>query len=1031
MARSGLVESPLLGRLPDDLRAELEGAFRTACLPFGETILTGDDAPGTLCVLVRGRARVVLAADGEESSLAIVTPGDVFGPEQLTRSGGGSLSVRASTDVEVMCADATTMEALCRERPELRARLAGETRLRRVQAFLREHTAFGKLPASALVALARDLTTMDIEAGTVLVREGDPPGPMLIIEEGRCRAFASSVGGTRGTVWLRPGDHVGGLALLRGNSPHTVEAASNCRLLCVPGETVRALLGGHGAFRRAIEAGAPPSDRERRVRIPLDFAPLLPTAAAPNGNGNAHGNGHVGANRGPGAPFAEEAGRFAGGPRRMRRFPHVWQIDEMDCASACLAIVARHYGRSISPARIRALLHIGLDGASLAAICRCGEELGLAARPVKASAGNLDHMPLPAIVHWRGNHWVVLYDVAPGYVRVSDPATGKQRIERTEFEQQWTGFAALFEYVPAFSQQPGRRVGVRWLASFFLPWRGLLARAVLLALLAAGLQMVLPVFTQLIVDRVLVQRDVALLDLLGIGMVGAVAFTLAATLLQRYLLGFVAVRIDSHTLDFLTRRLLSLPMRYFNGRRTGDIQRRLAGMWQIREFLVEHGVAAITNVTQLGAALTLMLLYSPRLTLVFLALAPVHVLLVRLASAWLYPLYSRLEEAYATYQSFQIDAIKGIETVKSLAGEQAFRGMMLNEFNTVARRRFRADFLVMGYHALSHSVTLLSVVLFFAVGARLVLDGSLSIGGLVAFNVLVALANAPILALLRMWDSAQVATVYLDRLEDVLVHEPEQGEDRARLLPVPTLEGRIAVRGVGFHYEGREASPVLADVTFEALPGTRIAIVGRSGSGKTTLVKCLAGLLEPTVGTILYDGLDLRTLNHRELRRHIGIVLQESHLFDDTIARNVAFGEEEPDLDAVRAAIELADARGFVERLPLGYDTRVGETGLLLSAGQRQRIAIARALYHRPAVLVFDEATAALDTESERVLQENMERLLAGRTAFIIAHRLSTVRDADTILVLDDGRIVERGTHGELMDRQGLYHHLSTRQIVL
>ena len=548
-------------------------------------------------------------------------------------------------------------------------------------------------------------------------------------------------------------------------------------------------------------------------------------------------------------------------------------------------------------------------------------------------------------------------------------------------------------------------------------------------MVAAALQMLLPVFTQVIVDRVLVEQDVGLLNMVVLTMLVALAFMTVATVVQRYLLSFTAVRIDAATLDYLTRTLLALPMSYFTSRRTGDIQRRLAGLRQVREFLVHSAVGGMTALVQLAAALALMAVYSPLLAGVFLITAPLYLGLMRFSAKRLRPIFDDLEEGFGRYASHQIDAIKGIETVKALGAEVAFRDLMLQQFHRIARRQFRADFTVMTYEGAVGMVTFLTSALFLWFGARQVLDGHLTIGALVAFNALVALANAPITTLLNLWDNFQVAAVLLGRLDDVFQHEPEQGRARDRLQPVRTLEGRISLRNVGFRYGGPESPAILEGISLDVAAGRTVAIVGRSGSGKTTLVKCLAGLLEPTDGAILYDGVDLKTLNYRDLRRQIGFVLQDNHLFDDTIARNIAFGEDEPDMDRVMWAARVANAHEFIERLPLGYETRIGETGLRVSGGQAQRIAIARAVYNRPPILIFDEATSSLDTESERAVQENLDRLLEGRTSFVIAHRLSTVRHADLIVVLEKGKLVERGTHDELMARQGIYYYLVSQQL--
>jgi ABC-type bacteriocin/lantibiotic exporter with double-glycine peptidase domain len=506
-------------------------------------------------------------------------------------------------------------------------------------------------------------------------------------------------------------------------------------------------------------------------------------------------------------------------------------------------------------------------------------------------------------------------------------------------------------------------------------------------------------------------------------------FIVASLLLQRYLVSFSAVRIDAASLDFLTRRLLALPMSYFASRRTGDLQRRLEGIRQVRDFLVQNGIAGLTAVAQLVATIALMAVYSPWLTLVFLATAPLYALLMVMASKLLRPIFLDLEDSFSKYHSYQIDAIKGIETVKALGGESAFRRLLLNQFLGVADKIFKADFTVMTYEGGIEAVTFLGVGLFLWAGAYQALDGQLSIGGLVAFNSLVALSTVPIRNLLVLWDNVQRCEVLLNRLDDVFQHEPEQGFDRSLLRPVKGLIGQVSLRGLGFRYGGPEAPAILDNLTIDVPAGKTVAIVGRSGSGKTTLAKCMAGLLEPTEGTILFDGLDLKTLNYRDLRRQIGFVLQDSYVFADSIAKNIAFGEDEPDMERVIWAAEVASAHEFVERLPFGYETRIGETGLALSGGQRQRVAIARAIYNKPPILIFDEATSSLDTESERSVQQNIDTLLEGRTAFVIAHRLSTVQNADTIIVLERGKIVEHGSHEELMKRRGLYYYLASQQL--
>ena len=504
-------------------------------------------------------------------------------------------------------------------------------------------------------------------------------------------------------------------------------------------------------------------------------------------------------------------------------------------------------------------------------------------------------MPLPAIVHWEGNHWIVLFDVDETHVRVADPAMGLRKIPRREFETNWTGYAALFDYTTAFEQAPESKPALTWFLPFLARFKVILFQVLGLAVAVSILQLLFPVFTQMVVDKVIVENDIGLLKTILLGMLGALVFVQLSTLAQQYLLSFAAVRLDTAVLDFLSRKLLSLPMSYFTSRRTGDIQRRLDGARQVRQFAVGQGIGAILAMIYLVGALSLMAIYSPFLMLAFLATTPLYVGLMIFSFKVLRPLFAGVEESQGKYSSHQIDAIKGIEAVKAASAESSFRDAMLNEFLSVSKKMFKASFIVMSYDSILQSIGMLSTAIFLWVGATQVINGSLSVGGFVAFSSLTAMAYGGILRTLGVWDSMQFASVLLNRLNDIFEQEPEQGHDRSRLIPVHSLEGRIELRNVSFKYGGPEAPNILSDITLDLAPGRMVAFVGRSGCGKTTLIKLIAGLLEPTDGTIFFDNVDLKNLNYRDVRRNIGMVLQENHMFNETIARNIAFGDPEPD----------------------------------------------------------------------------------------------------------------------------------------
>jgi ATP-binding cassette subfamily B protein len=1028
-----LRNSAFLRFVPDGQRAGLRAMFRREHFEFGDMIVREGEPADAFYVLASGRARVVKKSDkGEELVLASLRPGSEFGDAALLEGGVRTASVRCSTSVEVLRLGRDDFQELLGRHPELRTHLEMTARFRALHGFLYEYSNFGRLSAQALQELIENLEPVGFSKGQMVLREGDPAGAMYIVRSGRVRIFTNKDGRAMNLAFCREGDFFGELSLLTG-SPRaaSAEASSDSQLFALRPEAVHDLRKRFQDFSSLLDERVAQYNKDTEARVPLDFSvESLPAEAGSLDPSDSDAeSAEPGTDSGDGEPYKDEKGLFGKRKRRIRSIPFVRQIDEMDCGAASLAMVCRHFGRDVNLSLIRRLCHVSQDGTSLRAICHAATELGLAARSVKASLRNLPLMPLPAIVHWEGNHWTVLFDVGRTHVRVADPASGIRRIPMAEFVEKWSGYAALFDYTIAFENAPLSQSTLAWLTPFIRQFRSILIPATLLAGVLCFLQLLFPIFTQAVVDKVIVERDLGLLNMIMVGMGVTLVFFQLTNFAQQYLLGFAALRIDAALLDFLTRRLLSLPMSYFASRRTGDIQRRLDGARQVRQFFVQHGIGGALALVQLAGALALMALYSPQLTAIFLAITPLYAALMLFSVKVLRPLFADIEQSQGKYNSHQIDAIKGIEAVKAASAELAFRGEILGEFLSVAKKMFRSNFIVMSYDGVLQSIGLISTGLFLWFGAHSVIDGRMTVGGFVAFSSLTAMAYASILRVLGTWDSLQMITVLLNRLNDIFSQEPEQGNDRSRLTPVPSLEGHIELRKVGFKYGGPDAPAILKDVSFEVAPGQMVAIVGRSGSGKTTLIKLLAGLMESTEGSIRIDHLDMKSVNYRDLRRQIGMVLQENHLFDATIASNISFGDSEPDFDRVLWSAQVANAHDFIMRLPLGYETRIGESGLALSGGQKQRIAIARAVYNNPPILIFDEATSALDTESERNIQENMGRLMSGRTCIVIAHRLSTIREANMIVVLEKGEVAETGTHDELMARRGLYFYLSSQQL--
>ncbi|GAB4531699.1 MAG: hypothetical protein Tsb0014_15440 [Pleurocapsa sp.] len=719
-------------------------------------------------------------------------------------------------------------------------------------------------------------------------------------------------------------------------------------------------------------------------------------------------------------------------PRRQlwQSYPFIEQQSSSDCGATCLAMISQYWGKRFGLNWLREISGVGRSGASLKNLAKASEILGYQARPVRASLSRLVEQKNPWIAHWKGDHYVVVYRIKGDRVLIADPAKGKYRLSRQEFIASWTGFALLLDPTEQLYATPGEKRSLGRFFNLLLPYRMLGLQIIIASVLIQVFGMVSPLFTQIILDQIVVNKSQSTLNVMVIGALIFGIWGMGLSSVRSYLLSYFSNRLDLTMISGFIRHALNLPLKFFESRRVGDIITRVQENQKIQQFLIGQVLLSWLNLVSGFVYLCLMLYYNWKLTVLVLAIVPPIVILTLVATPLLRKISRESFNASAEQNSSLVEMLTGISTVKAAAGEQELRWLWEEKLTQQLNVRFKGQKLAINLGLLSGLINSIGGTVLLWYGATLVIQNQLTIGQFVAFNMMKGYVISPVIALVGLWDELQEVLISVERLNDVFDTEPEESPEKSALI-LPTIKGEVEFDNVTFRYEAEGERNALQNISFTAKQGQTIAIVGRSGSGKTTLVKLLQGLYYPTSGQIWVDGHDISHLSLQSLRSQLGVVPQDCFLFSGTILENITLHRPQFNLEQVIETAKLAEAHAFIQSMPLGYNTKVGERGTNLSGGQRQRIAIARALLGEPPVLILDEATSSLDTESERRFQENLERLSRARTTFIIAHRLSTVRNADLIIVLDRGLLVEKGTHADLIAQRGLYYHLAQQQLEL
>ncbi|MFM7332155.1 MAG: type I secretion system permease/ATPase [Brachymonas sp.] len=706
-----------------------------------------------------------------------------------------------------------------------------------------------------------------------------------------------------------------------------------------------------------------------------------------------------------------------------------------------LCAIGRFHQIAAEPAFISHQLGIAPSAAaSDQDILRAAKLIGLKAKLTRVNADRLHMAALPALAEIReqdasgqevtrfvilarceqsGEQARVLFqDMAPS----SGLAGGKPSIEPLDvFSQRWTGRLILITSRASLAGELAK-FDFSWFIPSLVKYRKLLGEVLLISFMLQLFGLVSPLFFQVVMDKVLVHRGLTTLDVLVIGLVVVVIFESLLNGLRSYVFSHTTSRIDVELGARLFRHLVQLPLAYFQARRVGDSVARVRELENIRSFLTGNALTVVLDVFFSVVFIAVMLFYSVPLTLIVLASLPLYVGI----SLMVVPiLRKRLDEKFARgaeNQAMLVETVTGIQTVKASALEPSFGRRWDNQLAAYVSASFKTQNIATWAHEAINLIGKLINAATLWYGAHLVMNGQLTVGQFVAFNMFAQRVAQPIMRMAQLWTDFQQTGISMARLGDILNSRTEVPPTQAAQLP--PLKGRVTLEGVTFRYRP-EASPVLHGLSLDVRPGEVLGIVGRSGSGKSTLTKLVQRLYVPEQGKVLIDGIDISLIDAAQLRRQVGVVLQENLLFNRSVRENIAIADPAAPIEAIMRVAQLAGAHEFISELPEGYDTIVGEQGGSLSGGQRQRIAIARALFTNPRILIFDEATSALDYESEAIIQRNMQHICQGRTVLIIAHRLSAVRHANRIIVMDKGKIVEAGPHDALVQKpQGLYAHL-------
>ncbi len=725
-----------------------------------------------------------------------------------------------------------------------------------------------------------------------------------------------------------------------------------------------------------------------------------------------------------------------------KEFPFYKQPDEKDCGPTCLRIIAKHYGKLISLKDIRALSETTREGSNLLKLSEASESLGLKSLALKTNYEKLRRAPLPLIVHWHNSHFVVVYKIKKDQVYISDPACGLVNYSKKDFVAHWIGnnaneqtlegIALLLEVTPKFYKNKWESTDkktFKFLFQYLFKYKDLLLQLCVGLLVGSILQLIVPFLTQSIVDIGIQNQDIDFIYIILLAQIMLFVGRASVEVFRSFILLHLSTRINISLVSDFFIKLMKLPIAYFDTRMTGDIMQRINDHQRIETLLTGSTLNTLFSMANLLVFGIVLIYYDILIFLIFVLGSLAYV-------GWIFFFLKRRKELdhrrfsqLSQEQSTVIELISGMQEIKMNNAEKQKRW----SWEFIQARLFKVNMQSLSLEQTqgvgSSFINEIKNIAITFTSAIFVIEGQITLGMMLSIQYIIGQLNTPISQMVDFIRTAQDAKISLERLGEIHDKKDEEIKEKQLITDFPANQD-IVLNDIHYRYLGNDEH-VINGLSLRIPAKKTTAIVGASGSGKTTLLKILLKYYEPSKGSILYGGHGLENISHRAWRASCGVVMQEGYVFNDTIAYNIAVGVDVVDQDRLIECMKLANIYDFVQSLPLSYNTKIGNEGIGISTGQKQRLFIARALYKNPDFLFFDEATSALDAKNEFVIMKNLNAFFEDKTAVIIAHRLSTVQNADQIVVLDDGQIKELGNHHELINRRGIYYSLVKNQLAL